>query len=80
MWMWMERLNLPDDFLAVDVTVALEEVGAAGIMLVYGQARASGSTYKTGSLPKIMCQVYSIMLAVASSGRSLFMTQLYMRW
>lgn len=78
--MWIEGLNLPNDFLAVDVTVALEEVRAAGIMLVYRQAPAWGSTYKTGSLPKIMCQVYSIMLAVASSGRSLFMTQSYMRW
>jgi hypothetical protein len=23
-WMWIEGLNLPNDFLAVDVTVALE--------------------------------------------------------
>lgn len=78
-----ERSRSDDDLLAVDVGVALESIRAAVLESVNEiPTRAVLSlvrSYKIGSLPKIMCHEYSIILEVTSSGRSLFNTQSYMR-
>lgn len=79
--------KLKDHFLAEDISVALENIRAAvNNQSVHDQHQSSHSgewsgsgTYKMGSLPKMICHMYSIILEVTSSDRSLFNTQLYMR-